>query len=196
MEDTSPTLRQRIPKRFLDGTGYIVPLFQSIPFGYAGLMVMPFLVFLVGIATTAPVGLLALPFFLIYLILGGFLLEVILALFGFSLWTYSIAYLRTNRELGLVRMGPYRFVRHPQYLGVLLFTLTLTTRSIWIGTLPYAKSYWSGGVTISVWYAELLAYVLLAVAEEQYLLRTQNEKYAEYMQRTGFLRPSPVKERP
>lgn len=195
MEDNPSTLKQKLTKRVLDGMGYLVPLFQSIPFGYAGLMVMPFLVLLVGVAVTAPVGLLTLPFFLIYLIFGGFPLEILLALVGFSLWTYSIAYLRTNRELGLVRMGPYRFVRHPQYLGVLLFTLTLTTRSIWLGTWANAESYWAGEVTILVWYAELFAYVLLAVAEEQYLLGTQKEGYAEYIQRTGFLLPSPVRER-
>jgi hypothetical protein len=46
-------------------------------------------------------------------------------------------------------------------------------------------------MAIAIWYAEMFAYVFLAVAEEQHLLKHHPEKYAVYMQKSAFLIPFP-----
>ncbi len=193
MEGTSPAPKQKLTKKLLDGMGYLVPLFQSIPFGgYALGMSAPFLLYLLGIATTAPVTLVGLPIFLVSLIFGGFPLELVISVIGFSLLIFSILYLRLNREIPPVTKGPYRFIRHPQYLGVVMFTLSLTTKSVWLITHTFVLGYFTAEMAIAIWYAELFAYVFLAIAEEQYLLKHRPEEYAAYIQESAFFVPFPV----
>ena len=193
MEDSSsPTLIQRLRTRVLDVVGYLVPLFQSIPFGYAGLMSAPFVLYLLGLVVTSPI---ALPAFVFALVFGGFPLELVISVIGFFLLLYSIVYLRLNKKHSLVTDGPYKFIRHPQYLGALLLTLSLTTRSVWIITHTFGMGYFTGQVTILVWYVTLAAYAFLAIAEEQYLIINHHEKYTDYLQTSGFFIPFLVTKR-
>jgi protein-S-isoprenylcysteine O-methyltransferase Ste14 len=191
MEDTSLTPRHKMTERLLDGMGYLVPLFQSIPYGYLLGMSTPFILYLLGIVITAPVTLVGLPGFLVHLIFGGFPLELAISMIGFFLLVSSIVYLKLNKARSPVTEGPYRFIRHPQYLGVLMFTLSLTTRSVWLTTHTFGLSYFTAEMAIAIWYAEMFAYVFLAVAEEQHLLKHHPEKYAVYMQKSAFLIPFP-----
>ncbi|MFW9845355.1 MAG: methyltransferase family protein [Candidatus Thorarchaeota archaeon] len=183
---SSPTLAQKLREKVLDVGGYLIPLFQSVPFSYAGLMSAPFIFYLVGLIATAPV---ALPVFVFALVLGGFPLELATSAIGFLLLVYSVLYLRMNKMRGLVTDGPYKFIRHPQYLGVLLLTLSLTTRSVWIITHTFEISYYTGQMAIIIWYTTLVAYVLLALAEEQYLISNYSEEYTDYLQTSGFFIP-------
>lgn len=189
MEETSPTLRHKMTEKLLDGIGYLVPLFQSIPYGYLLGMSAPFLLYLLGIVITAPVTLVGLPLFLVSLIFGGFPVELAISVIGFSLLLYSIVHLRLNKEGTPVIEGPYRFIRHPQYLGVLLFTLSLTTRSVWLIAHTFGLGYFTAEMAMAIWYAELFAYVFLAIAEEQYLLNHHPERYTAYMQESAFFIP-------
>lgn len=45
---------------------------------------------------------------------------------GFLFAVCSVVYLRIHGKDGLVKTGPYRYVRHPQYFGILLMTIGLT----------------------------------------------------------------------
>ena len=58
--------------------------------------------------------------------------EKALVIIGLSIFVYSTAYFGINKKEGLITSGPYRLVRHPQYLGMILLTLGLTSWSIWI----------------------------------------------------------------
>ncbi len=183
---SSPTFIQRLKTRVLDVVGYLVPLFQSIPFVYAGLMSAPFILYLLGLVVTSPI---TLPAFVLALVFGGFPLEFVISVIGFFLLIYSVVYLRLNKKHSLVTDGPYKFIRHPQYLGVLLLTLSLTTRSVWIITHTDGWGFFTGQVTILLWYATLAAYVFLAIAEEQYLISNHNEIYTDYLRTSNFFIP-------
>ena len=99
---------------------------------------------------------------ILQLFFGGFVWEQGLAVLGLSVLVYSIVHMRITKPKGLDVSGPYRFVRHPQYLGVVLFTLTLTTRSYWIGTNTFGRSWIDPKLTIVIWYSTLFSYFFLA----------------------------------
>nr|MDO8134021.1 hypothetical protein [Candidatus Njordarchaeum guaymaensis] len=119
---------------FLRIAGYFVPLFQSLPpLGvWTGLMTVPLISYLVMLFSSIPESL---PIALEDLFTdSAFLLDKTCIVIGLLILCYSSAYLRINRNKGLIVFGPYQLVRHPQYLGIILFTLGLTTRSYWILT--------------------------------------------------------------
>lgn len=72
-----------------------------------------------------------------------------------------------GRGEGLVTTGIYRYMRHPQYAGILLFTLG------WILHYPTL-------VTLLLWPVLVVAYVWLAKQEERQTLEDFGEAYAQY----------------
>ncbi|GAA2718287.1 MULTISPECIES: isoprenylcysteine carboxylmethyltransferase family protein [Streptomyces] len=94
-----------------------------------------------------------------------------------TLGRYYTRTLRTDEGQRLVQEGPYRLVRHPGYCGSLL---------VWAG---YA-------LTVGGWLAFVLVTGLLLVAygwriraEEELLLASFGEEYADYRRRTKRLVP-------
>jgi len=120
---------------------------------------------------------------------GIFLLDKTCIIVGLLLLFYSSIYLKVKRGKGLVISGPYRFVRHPQYLGIIFFTLGLTTRSYWILTNTFGTGFLSAQQTIAAWFIELFAYILLANIEELYLSKEFREPFENYKSKTPFLIP-------
>ncbi len=76
-----------------------------------------------------------------------------------------------HRATGMVTGGLYRIMRHPQYTGLLLFTLG------WI-------LHWPSVVTLALWPFLVAAYVWLARQEEKQALEDFGESYAAYAGRT------------
>ncbi len=80
---------------------------------------------------------------------------------------------RVNPEL--VMSGPYRFVRHPIYSGILLAMIgsTLATGPLWIVALALGGGY----------------FVYSARREEAYMMERFPDRYPAYRQRTKLLIP-------
>ncbi len=76
-----------------------------------------------------------------------------------------------HRAEGLVSTGLYRFLRHPQYSGLLLFTLG------WI-------LHWPSVITLILWPVLAAAYVWLAIFEEKQIQEEFGEAYEAYARST------------
>lgn len=88
-------------------------------------------------------------------------------------WSARVG-LKENHEL--IQSGPYRWVRHPIYTGILTAT---------IGSAMLVGEYRALLAVVLVW----LGLTLKARREEKLLSEQFGETYAQYMQRTGALMP-------
>jgi len=178
----------RMRSWFLRFVGYLVPLVQSLPpLGvWTGLMTLPFASYLIMMFTNLPVNLTsALSEFFV----SFFILEKTFVTIGLFTLIYSVAYLKVKKKEGLVTSGPYRLVRHPQYLGMILSTLGFTSWSVWILNNTFGIGFLSPSQTIGVWFIELFAYILLAQIEELFLSGNYGETYENYKNQVPFLIP-------
>jgi protein-S-isoprenylcysteine O-methyltransferase Ste14 len=76
----------------------------------------------------------------------------------------------------LIRSGPYAYVRHPIYSGILL---SVTGTALLIGE-------WRGLLAIAM---VTVAFTMKAKREEAYMTAEFRDGYTQYQQRTGFLLP-------
>jgi|SRR5271157_1208992 len=111
-------------------------------------------------------------------------LGIVIALAGFGLrvWSMSVLgkfYTRTLKVTGnqsIVRAGPYRFIRHPGYLGSIL---------IWSGVAASTQN-WI--VLLIVLFVMFGVYIYRIQSEEKMLIST-NADYADYRKQTWRLIP-------
>jgi len=183
-------LSDRMRSEVLRLAGYLVPLVQSLPAlgPWVGLMTLPFATYLITFLANLPVSIVDVlsAFFAPFPIL---ILEKVFIIIGFFLLVYSVAYLRMKRNEGVVTSGPYGLVRHPQYLGMILSTLGLTSWSVWILNNTFGIGFLNPLQTTGVWFIELFAYVILANIEELYLAKTHAEAFGNYKSEVPFLIP-------
>ncbi len=176
---------ERMRSGFLKIAGYLVPLVQSLP-AWTGLMTIPFAGYLVMILTNLSANL---PRALAEFFVPFAIPEKTLIITGLLTLVYSTVYLITKRKQGLITSGPYRLIRHPQYLGIIILTLGLTSWSVWILNNTFGIGFLTPSQTIGVWFLELFAYILLACIEEQYLSRNYGESFKNYKSQVPFFIP-------
>ena len=83
----------------------------------------------------------------------------------------------------VIRKGVFRWVRHPIYLGALLF---------YLGLLAFSFSF----VAAVVWVAIIGFYVLISKHEERLLLQKFGKDYEDYMKEVPMLVPRIARRRP
>ncbi|MFW9884768.1 MAG: methyltransferase family protein [Candidatus Thorarchaeota archaeon] len=166
----------------------ILPFVQSIPplTIWGGLMTIPFVGYIALLFTSSPSQFVEA---IVFIFFGGFPWEQIIAILGIGVLLHSVIHMRLAKKDGLIKSGLYRYVRHPQYLGVVLFTLALTTRSYWIGKNTFGMSWIAPELTVAIWFGTLFAYVVLAQVEELHLAKTFASVFEEYREETGFMVP-------
>lgn len=92
-----------------------------------------------------------------------------ISLLGLAL--IAIGWVQIHRAKGLVTTGIYRYLRHPQYTGIFLFTFG------WI-------LHWPSLITLMLWPILIAAYVWLAKREEKEAIDEFGNAYIEYANRT------------
>ena len=176
---------ERIRLGLLKVAGYFVFLIQSVPV-WTGLMTLPFAVHLVMIFTNLRVNL---PI-LVSEFLSPFLIpEKIFIIIGLLTIIYSVIHLQLSKRKGLVTSGPYRVVRHPQYVGMVITTLGFTSWSIWWLKNTFGIGFLNPFQTVFLWHIELFAYILLANIEEHYLIGKYGETFENYKIQVPFFIP-------
>jgi protein-S-isoprenylcysteine O-methyltransferase Ste14 len=118
--------------------------------------------------------------------LGVGIAEIALLIIGVCLFLWGLKEIVTRRvaEDALVTTGPYKWVRHPQHLGIIL--LTLPTALFNPGT-----NYWSGIRPGDLLSWSLISFLLLIVAEweEGNLHEKFEDEFALYTSKTPFIIP-------
>jgi protein-S-isoprenylcysteine O-methyltransferase Ste14 len=116
---------------------------------------------------------------LIYGFIGG---GVLLFAAGTYAWFKTRFHGRSVSEIGL-----YRFTRHPQYLGWIIWSYGLV---IYVARLRGPRIGWSVESTLP-WIMSTLILVCVALKEEIAMRRDRSAEYEDYMSRTPFLFPIP-----
>ena len=186
-EEKSPSLRGKFNSHITTLAASVLPFIQSIPplAIWGGLMTVPLITYF-AIMLTSPDQ-----FFeaLIQLFFEYFLIELVVAIIGFIILVYSIIFMRFNKKEGLIQTGPYSLVRHPQYLGVILFITTLSCRSYWILTHTFGIGWLQAEGTVVLYLFTLVAYIVLAKIEDLHLMNKFGEEYNDYKRSVGFIIP-------
>ncbi len=99
----------------------------------------------------------------------GPFLGTLLSFFGLALIAWGWIQIHQAKEL--VTHGIYRFIRHPQYTGMFLFTLG------WL-------LHWPTVTMLVLWPVLMAAYVWLALREEREVAAEFGEAYAQYAAKT------------
>ncbi|MHA1728261.1 MAG: isoprenylcysteine carboxylmethyltransferase family protein [Promethearchaeota archaeon] len=164
--------------------GILIPLYQFVPTAklYFGIMSLPLIVYLFKVFQYGNPLVITDDFWYFF---PGYTPVII----GFILFLYSLIYLWRNKG-DLVKTGPYKYLRHPQYLGIIIMTFGLTSLSI--QTSPIFPSVHLNSplfYVMLIWIAEVTAYVILAKLEESYLKSKLGQKYSEYISSTPFIIP-------
>lgn len=179
----------KVQKFTLDIAGYLILLVQQIPglWVWLPLMAAP-VIMVIGALIPNLLTSMEEPYHSFF-ILNEVFLGKLLIVIGVLISIYSVLYLGMKKRNGLVISGPYRFVRHPQYLGFLLLTIGLTGWSYFYLTNFFGIGWISAEETIVLWYLELILYIFLALIEEKYLLKSYEEEYSDYKNNTPLLFP-------
>ena len=113
-----------------------------------------------------------------------------IALSGLAIFLYAFIYHLSHRKQ-LLTKGIYKYTRNPQYLGFIILTLGMTlvvfeTSPIINLTIPDLNH---EVIMISIWIAQVIAYIILAKIEEYALKATYGTAYTDYKKKTAFLVP-------
>ncbi|MFX0073820.1 MAG: methyltransferase family protein [Candidatus Hermodarchaeota archaeon] len=113
-----------------------------------------------------------------------------IVLFGLSLYLYSLIYQLSHRGR-LLTKGPYKLMRHPQYLAFIIMTLGMTivafqTAPIFEISVSYEYSY---SILTLIWIIEVIAYISLGKIEEIALKAKYGDGFLEYKKKVAFIIP-------
>lgn len=112
-------------------------------------------------------------------------LESIFFAFGLSLFLWGIFYLSKVKltKQTIAQGGPYKYVRHPQHLGLILISLSTSLY------LPWAAHDNIRVGSIISWSLFTFFLVVISEFEEKKLLKKHGNLYFKYRQKTGMFFP-------
>ena len=162
-----------------------IPIFQYVPCLtiWKGIMSVPLITYLTFFFQNP--NMLANDFYFLFQNHGIYFI-----IFGFWLFVYSVIFQLTHRKQ-LIRAGPYKFVRHPQYLAFILMTFGMTIIVFQTTPIVDFNPFHLSGYTIVLytWIGEVLAYIILGKIEEIALKARYGEEFIEYSSKVSFMIP-------
>jgi protein-S-isoprenylcysteine O-methyltransferase Ste14 len=115
--------------------------------------------------------------------------EIYIILSGLIMYGYSLTYQITHRKQ-LIQTGPYKYVRHPQYLAIIIMTFGMTLLIFKTGPIINFNLAIDSYIFIFlIWICELLAYILLAKIEEYALKNKYGDAFLKYVNEVAFMIP-------
>ena len=162
----------------------LIPIFQYVPCTaiWFGIMSVPLITYL-GFFFQNP-GILISDLTFLF---GSY--ESYIILLGFAFYIYCLIYQISHRKQ-LIQTGPYRYLRHPQYIALIIMTFGMTL--IVFQTSPvfnYDLSIDGFTFIFLIWIGEVVAYIILAKIEEYALKTKYGDKYIEYANKVSFMIP-------
>ncbi len=102
----------------------------------------------------------------------------------------SLIYQLTHRKQ-LIRTGPYRSVRHPQYIALIIMTFGMTLVAFQTSPIFNFNLYNIDGNTVLlyIWIGEVLAYVILGKIEDFALKAKYGDEFLDYANNVSFMIP-------
>ncbi|MFX0027271.1 MAG: methyltransferase family protein [Candidatus Hermodarchaeota archaeon] len=166
-------------------SSFLIPIFQYVPCTavWFGIMSVPVITYIAFFFQNP--GILIHDLLFLFRIPGTYI-----ALFGFTFYIYALIFQITHRKQ-LIRNGPYKFVRHPQYLAfiVMTFGMTLVAFQTYpiVGFNPFNISSYT--IILLIWIGEVLAYIILGKIEDIALKSKYRDEYLKYVNNVPFMVP-------
>lgn len=177
--------KSRIISIFTSISSYLIPIYQYVPCTaiWFGIMSVPFITYL-GFFFQNP-NILAYDFNFLSKAHGFYFV-----IFGLILYIYSLIYQIAHRKQ-LIRTGPYKYLRHPQYTAMIIITLGLTlvafeTSPVFNFNLGNLNGY---TIIFYIWIGEVLAYIILGKIEEIALNAKYGDQFLNYANEVSFMFP-------
>lgn len=177
--------KSRIISIFTSISSYLIPIYQYVPCTaiWFGIMSVPFITYL-GFFFQNP-NILAYDFNFLSKAHGFYFV-----IFGLILYIYSLIYQIAHRKQ-LIRTGPYKYLRHPQYTAMIIITLGLTlvafeTSPVFNFNLGNLNGY---TIIFYIWIGEVLAYIILGKIEEIALNAKYGDQFLNYANNVSFMFP-------
>ena len=166
-------------------SSYLIPIFQYVPCTaiWFGIMSVPLITYL-GFFFQNP-NILSYDLNFLFETHGFYYI-----ILGFIIYFFTLIYQLSHRRR-LIRTGPYKYIRHPQYISFIIITLGLTLVAFEtdpvFNTLPFDLNGYT--VIFYIWVGELLAYIVLAKIEEIALKAKYGDEFLEYANEVPFMFP-------
>ena len=178
-------IKEAIQSIFFNITSIFIPILQYVPCSsiWFGIMSIPLISYLIFFFQYP--GMLQHDFLFFFGYQG-----TILAFFGLGLYIFCLIFHLMHRKQ-LMTTGPYKIVRHPQYLAFIIMTLGLTlicfqTFPIIELDLPDLDPYL---FIFYIWLGEVLAYIVLGKIEDLALKAKYRDEFIEYKYKVPFIIP-------
>ncbi|MCK4237680.1 MAG: DUF1295 domain-containing protein [Candidatus Lokiarchaeota archaeon] len=186
MEEEKCNKEKKIKDFILKFSGYFIPILQYVPNTtiWFGIMSLPLIGYLTFFFINPSIAWKDFLFFL-------FSPESYLTILGTVVFLYSLIHLIRNRKNGLIITGLYKYIRHPQYLGIIIMTLGLTLFCLRttspISIVPGIMVDYSW--IIFIWVAEVVLYIMLGKIEDLSLKAKFEGEFLEYAKNVSFMLP-------
>ena len=113
------------------------------------------------------------------------IVEICIFTIGFLLFLYGLVFIVKARKnhIDLIQKGPYKYIRHPQNLGILIMMFPFALYTPWIHDIGIRIG------DILSWTLFCLVMIFCSDFEEIRMKKGLSEEYENYRLRTGFFIP-------